>query len=65
MADICDDGVGAKYMKLEYRVCFMDYSVFVVKLLVSEYNCSKVVEAKEKEIKKVEDYSTFEEVDEE
>ena len=44
-------------------VCFLENAVFMVEVAVSEHNRPEVKEAKEKELRILEDYDTFELVD--
>ena len=57
------DGLGAKYLKMEKSVCFLENSIYVVEVPVREHGKLEVIEAKDKEIKNLETYETFEEVD--
>ena len=59
LAEVEKDIVGAKYMKLENRVCFSDLCIFVVELPVSEHRRPEVVEAKLKEVQTLKDYETL------
>ena len=62
--DVEKDFMGAKYMKMEQSVCFLDNAMYVVEVLVSEHNIVEVKEAKLKEIQNLKDYDTFEQVEE-
>ena len=53
--------IGAKYLKMDKSVCFLENSVYVVEVLVKEHGKPVVKEAKQKEIKNLETYKTFEE----
>merc|ERR1712240_51038 len=44
------DEIGAKYLKMEKSVCFLESSVYVVEVPVREHGKAEVIEAKEKEI---------------
>ena len=46
LADIEKDVIGAKYLKVEKSVCFLENTVFVVEVPVSEHNQPEVKEAK-------------------
>ena len=50
---------------MEKSVCFLENSIYVVEVPVREHGKAEVIEAKEKEIKNLETYETFEEVDDE
>ena len=58
--DIALDEIGAKYMQMERSVCFLDNTIFTLEVSVSEHKRPEVKEVKIKEIKKLEDYDTFE-----
>lgn len=47
-----ENTVGAKYLKMANRVCFLESSFYVVEILVKDYKKPEVIEpkAKEKEI---------------
>ena len=57
--------IGAKYLKMEKSVCFLDSAVYVVEVPVREHGKAEVIEAKEKEIENLKLYETFEEIDDE
>ena len=57
--DISKDAIGAKYMEMERSVCFLENMIFTVEISVSEHNRPEVKDAKVKEIKNLEDYETF------
>ena len=60
------DTLWAKNMIMETNgrsVCFLENAVFMVEVAVSEHNRPEVKEAKEKELRILEDYDTFELVD--
>merc|ERR1712002_800328 len=57
------DTIGAKYLKTEKSVCFLESTVYVVEVPVKEHGKPEVKEAKEMEIKNLEKYETFEEVE--
>ena len=57
------DIIGAKYLKMDKSVCFLENSIYVVELPVREHGKPEVIKAKNKEIKNLETYETFEEVD--
>ena len=59
------DVIGAKYLKMEKSVCFLENSIYVVEVPVREHGKAEVIEAKEKEIEISKMYETFEEVDDE
>ena len=46
LADAIGDVVGAKYLKMEHSVCFMDSMVFVIELPVAEHGHPEVKKAK-------------------
>ena len=60
MVDKARDAIGAKYMKMEQTLYFLENAVFAVEVPVSEHNKPEVEEAKLKEIQNLEDYETFE-----
>ena len=63
--DLKDDKiniVGAKYLRLENSVSFIDSMIYTVELPVLEYKCPEVLEAKDREVRNHEDYNIFEEV---
>ena len=57
--------IGAKYLKMEKSVCFLESSVYVVEVPVREHGKAEVIEAKEKEIENLKLYETFEKIDDE
>merc|ERR1712082_184838 len=59
------DVIGAKYLKMEKSVCFLESSVYVVEVPVREHGKAEVIEAKEKEIENLKFYETFDEIDDE
>ena len=59
------DVIGAKYLKMEKSVCFLESSVYVVEVPVREHGKAEIIEAKNNEIKNLKTYETFEEVDDE
>merc|ERR1712240_648951 len=59
------DVIGAKYLKFEKSVCFLESSVYVVEVLVREHGKAEVIEDKEKGIENLKTYETFEDVDDE
>ena len=63
--DELNDGIGAKYLRMERSVCFMDHSIYLVKVTVREHGKAEIIEAKNNEIKNLKTYETFEEVDDE
>ena len=54
--------IGAKYLKMDKSVCFLENSIYVVEVPVRK---AEVMEAKQKEIENLKLYETFEEVDDE
>ena len=58
--DLEKDVIRAKYLQMEKNVCFLDNAVFVVEVLISEHNRPEVKKAKVKEMQNLEDYETFE-----
>ena len=60
---IAKDAIGVKYMEMERSVCFLENMIFTVEVPVSEHNVPEVKDAKVKEIKNLEDYETFEMVE--
>ena len=54
--------MGAKYLRMENSVCFSDSCAVAVELPIAEHGRPEVVEAKQKEVQNLEDYETFEEV---
>ena len=59
------DVIGAKYLKMAKSVCFLENSIYVVEVLVREHGKPEVIEAKGKDIKNLETYEAFEEIDDE
>ena len=59
------DMIGAKYLKMEKSVCFLENSIYVVEVPVREHGKAEIIEAKNNEIKNLKTYETFEEVDDE
>ena len=57
------DIIGAKYLRLENSVCFLESSVFVVEVLMKEHGKQEIREAKQNEIENLETYEVFEEVE--
>ena len=55
--------IRAKYLKMENSVCYLETSVFLVVVPVKDHIKPKVISAKENEIKNLETFATFEEVD--
>ncbi len=64
-SDGLNNVIGAKYLRMEKSVCFMENSIYVVEVPVKERGKAEVIEAKEKEIENLKTYETFEEVDDE
>merc|ERR1711873_344558 len=56
------DLIGAKYLRMEKSVCFMESSVYVVEVPVRDHGKAEVIEAKGKEIENLKLYETFEEI---
>ena len=50
----------AKYMEMERSVCFLEYMTFTVEVPVSENKMQEMKKANIKEIQNLEDYETFE-----
>ena len=50
---------------MDKSVCFLENSIYVVEHPVREHGKLEVIEAKNKEIKDLETYETFEEIDDE
>ena len=48
---------------MDKSVCFLENSIYVVELPVREHGKPEVIEAQNKEIKNLETYETFEEID--
>ena len=48
---------------MENKECFDDISIYAVEVPIKEHKRVEVLEAKEKEIKNLDDYEVFEEVD--
>ena len=42
--------IGAKYLKIDKSMCFLENSIYVVEVPVREHGKAEVIEAKEKEI---------------
>ena len=63
MEDGLKNAIGAKYLRLENSVCFLESSVYVKEVPVKEHGRPEVKEAKKKEIENLETYETFEEVE--
>ena len=57
------DAIGAKYLKMENSVCFLETPVFVVEVPVKGHRRPEIKEAKQKEIEHWKTYETFEEVE--
>ena len=57
--DELKDVIGAKYLKMDKSVCFLENSIFVVKAPIKEHGKPEVIEAKEKEIDNLETYETL------
>ena len=64
-SDGLKDAIGAKYLKMEKSVCFLENSIYVVEVPVREHGKAEVIEAKKSEIQNLKAYETFEEVDDE
>ena len=60
--DGLNDVIGAKYLKMKNSVCFLETSVFVGEVPVREHGRPEIIAAKEDEIRNLETYETFEEV---
>lgn len=58
--DIDLDEIGAIYMQMERSVCFLENAIFTVEVPVSEHKKPEVKEVKIIEIRNLEDYETFE-----
>lgn len=58
--DLENDLVGAKYLKMDNS--FQDFFIFILKLPVSDHKYPKVLEAKLKEVKNLEDNEVFEKI---
>ena len=65
LAEVEKNVIGAKYLKMEKSVCFLENSIYIVEVPVREHGKPEVIEAKDKEIKNLETYETFEEIDDE
>ena len=48
--DDLNDGIGAKYLRMQKSVCFMENSIYVVEVPVKEHGKEEVIKAKENEI---------------
>ena len=57
------DRIEAKYFKMEKSVCFLENTIYAVELPVREHGKPEVIQAKNNEIKNIETYDPFEEVD--
>ena len=49
--DWLNDGIGAKYLRMERSVSFMDQLIYVVEVPVREHGKAEIIEAKNNEIK--------------
>ena len=64
MRDIGKYNIATFWMKIQNEKCFDDaFPVIAVEVPVREYKRPKVKEAKEKELKNMDDYEVFKEVD--
>ena len=61
-AELAKDLTGARCLKADNSVCFLDFCTYVIELPVSEHWRPEVIAAKQKEIENLMDYETFEEV---
>ena len=59
------DTIGAKYLRIENSMCFLENAVYVVEVPVREHEKPEIIEAKKREIENLEMYETFEKVDDE
>merc|ERR1712243_109610 len=59
------DKIGAKYLKMEKSVCFLESSIYLVEVPVRDHRKAEVIEAKRKEIKNLKLYESFEEIEDE
>ena len=57
------DTIGAKYMKVINSVSFSDLSIYTVELPIKEHGRPEVKVAKITEVKNLQDYDVFEEVE--
>merc|ERR1712240_757453 len=53
------DVIGAKYLKMEKSVCFLENSIYVVEVPVRDHRKAEVIEAKQKELENLKTYETF------
>ena len=59
------DVIGAKYLKMDKSVYFLENLNYVIEVPIREHGKPQVIEAKDKGIKNIETYETFEEIDDE
>merc|ERR1712101_34810 len=65
MGDLKNDKIGAKYLQVEKSVYFMDYQIYSVEVPIKDHGKPEIVAAKNKEMKNLEFYETYEEVKDE
>ena len=57
--------IGAFWMINQNSECFDPFTIYVVEVPSKDHNTPEVIEAKEKEIKNLKDFDTFEEIEDE
>merc|ERR1712101_70152 len=65
MGDLKNDKIGTKYLQVEKSVYFMDYQIYSVEVPIKDHGKPEIVAAKNKEMKNLEFYETYEEVKDE
>merc|ERR1712101_98534 len=65
MGDLKNDKIGAKYLQVEKSVYFMDYQIYSVEVPIKDHGKPEIVAAKNKEMKNLEFYETYERVKDE
>ena len=63
--DLQNDKIGAKYLQVEKSVYFMDYQIYSVEVPVKDHGKPEIIAAKNKEMKNLKFYETYEEVKDE
>merc|ERR1712115_154989 len=60
--DLQNDKIGAKYLQVEKSVYFMDYQIYSVEVPIKDHGKPEIVAAKNKDMKNLKFYETYEEV---
>ena len=63
--DMNREQISTFWLKVENTECFDDISIYIVEVPVKEHKKPEVIEAKQREIKNLEKYRVFEEVEDE